>query len=1161
MRKIRIDFKRMKEVVSKVIRKDIIILIIAILVLFYVLVQASVVPFWNKELETEHIDVVYSDMTSLKSDLTDVAQHGIPRSSMIHLGVLYPNRFLFFNPAPGAAGNLTVENVGITGSYTASEASTHQISYDSSRIIYELDGIIPGPKLVYEHGIIIWDWGDNRTVTANNQSLINDDTGTVFIPVVNANPCVTSSVETEIFEIYPYSNTSDRAGVEYVTITLDTDYPELWQELLKEHIKAGLVSVSNQTKKIRIRSSTLPYISLPDQPAPGFVSSGIITFSKEQPAVLTIPAAIMQNATVEKKVTSTPKVTPTPTPTARARVSGGGGGGGIADEPPIVTTENATNVSATSATLNMGFEFHDYRHVRVQFRYKAEGASGWNETGWVSQNGSGSHTYMEQLANLSANTTYYFVGLRLYNGTELNGTWLNFTTTREPIPQTIWTGNATNVSTTSATLNMGFEFNDYSPVQVQFSYKAEGASGWNETGWVSQNGSGSHTYMEQLANLSANTTYYFVGLRLYNGTELNGTWLNFTTTREPIPQTIWTGNATNVSTTSATLNMGFEFNDYSPVQVQFRYKAEGARGWNATGWVSQNGSGAHTYAEPIANLSANTTYYFMALLLYDGTELNGTKLLFTTSREPIPPTVWTGNATDISPNSATRDKGFGLSAKTTYYSMAMPEKATCIPAANVTLDMGFEFHDYSSVQVQFRYKAEGATGWTDTGWVQQNGSGTHTYAKQITNLSPNTTYYYMAMLLYHGMEVNGTVHSFTTCKEPILPTVVTENVTSVSVATATLNMGFEFNDYSPVQVQFMYKAEGARGWNETCWVSRNGSIAHTHAESIANLSCVTTYYFKAQLRYDRTVIEGAEKSFMTLEPPAVRTKAATNISDSTATLNMALDFKKYNTVQVQFKYKAEGASVWNETDRVSQNGSQTYSKSIANLSAITTYYFKAQVLYDSTEIEGVEKSFMTLEPPAVHTKSATNITDATATLNMAFDFNDYDSVHVQFRYKANDASAWNDTGWVAQNGSGFHWYREPIAGLSSSTVYLFKAQLRYDGRIIEGTMRSFSTMEKPTVSTKKAIVQKLPRGWAATLKMDYNFKDYDQGYVRFAYKKVGDADWDHTDWMDVSHSGTYDELIMGVEGGTTYYFYAQLKYGDENNIKGDTLTFKTLGPR
>ena len=549
---------------------------------------------------------------------------------------------------------------------------------------------------------------------------------------------------------------------------------------------------------------------------------------------------------------------------------------------------------------------------------------------------------------------------------------------------------------------------------------------------------------------------------LYDGTVIEGVDKSFRTLEPP---TVMTENATNISDLAATLNMSFYVNDYKTVQVQFRYKAEGASAWNTTDWVTRNASSAHWYEEQIANLSANTTYYFMAMLFYDSTELNGTELSFRTSRKPIPPTVWTGNATNNPPTSATRNMVFSLSAKNNYYSLATAEKETCIPAANVTLDMGFDFHDYSSVMVQFRYKAEGATEWTDSGWVEQNGSSKQTYAKQIANLSANTTYYFMAMLLYDDMVINGSVHTFTTCRELITPTVWTRNATNVSVAAATLNMAYNFYDYSPVQVQFRYKAEGASAWAETGWIAKNGSGVHTYAEQIANLSYITIYYFKAQL------------------------------------------------------------------------------------------------LYDGMEIEGVEKSFITLEPPTVHTKTATNITDATATLNMAFDFNDYDSVQVKYRYKAKEATEWNDTGWVAQNGSGYHWYSEPIAGLSSSRVYQFKAQLRYDDRVIEGLTRSFITMEKPTVSSRTAIVHKLPRGWAVTLRMDYDFKDYDQGYLRFAYKKVGDAEWDNTDWICASHSGTYDEVIMGLEEHATYYFKAQLKYGDENNIGGDTLSFNTLGPR
>jgi len=881
--------------------------------------------------------------------------------------------------------------------------------------------------------------------------------------------------------------------------------------------------------------------------------------------------------------------------------------------------EKATCVSAANVTLDMVFEFHDYSSVQVQFRYKAEGEIGWTDTGWVTREGSGAATYAEPITDLSYNTTYYYMALLLYDGIAVNGTVHTFTTCRERIPATVCTGNATNVSMTTATLNMGFEFNDYAPVNVQFRYKAEGAIGWADTGWVTREGSGADTFAEPIADLSANTTYYFMALLLYDGTELNGTVHTFTTCRDPIPPAVETANATYVSARSAVLNMAYNGYDYSPVQVQFRYKAEGASAWTETGWEAQNGSGVHTFAVPIANLTYVTIYYFQAMLQYESTVLEGAEKSFITFERPI---VRTKTATNITYAAATLNMAFDLkdyrsvrvqfkykaegasgawtetgwvtqsgsgfhrygepiadlSEDKTYYFRALllyngtvlegversfttlesptvsTKPATDVSDVSATVNMVFDPKDYSPALIQFRYKAEGASTWNETDRVFQSGS--QTYSESITGLSSNTTYYFRAILLYDSTELEGVENSFTTLEPPTVRTGDAANVTDVS---ARLNMAFDLNDYDTVQVQFKYKAENASVWNDTCWVSQSGT--HLYSEPITGLSSNTTYYFMAQLLYDTTELEGVEKTFTTLEPPTVRTGNATNITDVSARLNMTCDLNDYDTIQVQFKYKAEGANVWAATGWVYLNGSQTYSESIANLSTITTYYYKAQLIYDTTELEGVEKSFMTLEPPAVHTKTATNITDATATVNMAFDFNEYTSVHVQFSYKAKDASEWNDTGWVAQNGSGFHWYSEPIAGLSSSTVYQFKAQLRYDGTVIEGPTRSFITMEKPKVSTKNAIVQKLPRGWVVILKMDYDFKDYDHGYVRFAYKKVGVADWDHTDWIDASHSGTHDELIMGLEDHTTYYFYAQLKYGDENNINGDTLTFKTLGPR
>ena len=61
-RNFRSDTKAVSEVIGMV-------LLLAILVTFFTIIQVSVVPDWNKKVEAAHIPAVYDDMTSLSSDI------------------------------------------------------------------------------------------------------------------------------------------------------------------------------------------------------------------------------------------------------------------------------------------------------------------------------------------------------------------------------------------------------------------------------------------------------------------------------------------------------------------------------------------------------------------------------------------------------------------------------------------------------------------------------------------------------------------------------------------------------------------------------------------------------------------------------------------------------------------------------------------------------------------------------------------------------------------------------------------------------------------------------------------------------------------------------------------------------------------------------------
>jgi len=93
--------------------------------------------------------------------------------------------------------------------------------------------------------------------------------------------------------------------------------------------------------------------------------------------------------------------------------------------------------------------------------------------------------------------------------------------------------------------------------------------------------------------------------------------------------------------------------------------------------------------------------------------------------------------------------------------------------------------------------------------------------------------------------------------------------------------------------------------------------------------------------------------------------------------------------------------------------------------------------------------------PTITTKATTTITTNSATLNMLYTVGDFSPIEVCFAYKKSTSSAWSSTGWVSKSGSGT--YAAPLTGLSSSAKYDFKAQLKYDSTVIEGTTLQFTT--------------------------------------------------------------------------------------------------------
>jgi len=141
--------------------------------------------------------------------------------------------------------------------------------------------------------------------------------------------------------------------------------------------------------------------------------------------------------------------------------------------------------------------------------------------------------------------------------------------------------------------------------------------------------------------------------------------------------------------------------------------------------------------------------------------------------------------------------------------------------------------------------------WDGDEWVECSNSGVNTASNYIwARITDSTT---PSLDDLEGTPFSGGA--------PVVPTVTTKAATQVLVYKATLNMDYTVGVFSPVQVRFAYKKPAGTGWSYTDWVSKEAD--GTYAKSVSPLDSSTQYEFKAQLKYNDTVIEGNTTQFTT----------------------------------------------------------------------------------------------------------------------------------------------------------------------------------------------------------------------------------------------------------------------------------------------------------
>ena len=254
-----------------------------------------------------------------------------------------------------------------------------------------------------------------------------------------------------------------------------------------------------------------------------------------------------------------------------------------------------------------------------------------------------------------------------------------------------------------------------------------------------------------------------------------------------------------------------------------------------------------------------------------------------------------------------------------------------------------------------------------------DGTGLGTFTSELSNLASQTTYYVRAYAVNSVGVSYGEEKSFETLYEeeiiePEMPTVVTQEVTDITINTAKVVCNVESDGGAEVT---------ERG---VCWdttqnptidgnKTNDGNGVGLFTSELSNLASQTTYYVRAYAVNSVGISYGEEMSFETLyeeeiiepEMPTVVTQEVTDITINTA--KVVCNVESDGGAEV-----TERGVCWDTTQNPTIDGNKTndgngvglFTSELSNLASQTTYYVRAYAVNSAGISYGEEKSFETL---------------------------------------------------------------------------------------------------------------------------------------------------------------------------------------------------------
>jgi hypothetical protein len=760
--------------------------------------------------------------------------------------------------------------------------------------------------------------------------------------------------------------------------------------------------------------------------------------------------------------------------------------------PPSVVTQGASSVATTSATLDASANPNGLGSTGW-FRYSTSNPGTCNDTfgtraptsgGTSLGSSSSATTYAQAISGLTSGATYYYCAIASSTAGTSFGSVLSFTTLELPV---VATEPATAVSNTAATLGGSATPNGTSTTGW-FRYSTANPGACNDTfgtraptsgGANLGSGSSSASYSQALTGLQPGTTYYYCAVASSLAGTSFGVVMSLTTTEPP---TVTTTAASAVASTTATLGGSVNPNG-ADATGWFRYSTANPGACNdtfgtrtpASGGVSLgSGSSALPYSEALTALTPNTTYYYCAIAsTSSGTGFGAVMSLTTTAAGG--PSVTTGNATAVSTTDAT------LNASASPNGQA------------ATAWFRYDTADPGACNDTFGVRAP-----TSGGASLGSGTSTVSYLQALSGLTPDTTYYFCAIVSTSNGTSYGAVASFQTAGGIGVTTAVATEMTDT---VATLNGSADPNG-SAGMAWFRYDTTDPGDCDDTFGTRAPASDGVDlgagfgeveFSEALTGLLPGATYYYCAIAENAVDTAYGEVLSFTLPVAPVATSLAATNVGALSATLQATASTGLADTLG-GFRYDTVHPGSCSDTFGTftplsggvvlgALPGSVPFSALVEGLSAETTYYYCATASNVVGTSYGAVLSFTTVavpNAPVVATEEATEVASTSVTLNGTATANG-GTTTAWFRYGTTEPDTCSDdfgTRVPEEDGTSIGAeesdidFSEAVTELAAGTTYYFCAIAENEGGTVYGEVFSVTTAAEvtgPTVETLAAI--------------------------------------------------------------------------------------------